>query len=443
MNSLRRRRLLEVTLRYVCALRTTFSSLQAQVDSKYAAELRIGEYNESLRWGAFSVFTHTQKKGEPKWEHPISKITPTSTETRHRGVCVSQKCCFMVDFQRTRGETTWDLKHFKQHDAYCGLQQGPDDDGDGGDIIKRRQRCTAYEARLLSGLVVECARKGRFRVQPREVRSLLRPYTRLDASEDLAWRVLQEAYSVLYGAPKDNLKRLKPYLDKLKDAGFGTNLVLYDADRMDSVTLARAKSNHKRQMGLLPREKRTPFDGSNLPKATRGKMYLAGWHVMFPSTKRMLDSGEVLGVYVGDFAFCRGVAEGNYGSLVGFDANNHIVPYSVMWTIEEETTDTWTQLVSPAKVYYRPHLDSAQATYVADADKGGLGVLKNHFRAASFFICDEHRGVTAAKKFPGAGRKRTLIFLLKSKRQQLSFVLGSKKAIKLRPTAQDGNCVLR
>merc|ERR1712167_103822 len=122
-------------------------------------------------------------------------------------------------------------------------------------------------------------------------------------------------------------------------------------------------------------------------------------------------------------------------------ANNHIVPYSVMWTIEEETTDTWTQLVSPAKVYYRPHLDSAQATYVADADKGGLGVLKNHFRAASFFICDEHRGVTAAKKFPGAGRKRTLIFLLKSKRQQLSFVLGSKKAIKLRPTAQDGNCV--
>ena len=79
----------------------------------------------------------------------------------------------MVDFQRTRGETTWDLKHFKQHDAYCGLQQGPDDDGDGGDIIKRRERCTAYEVRLLSGLVVECARKGRFRVQPREVRSLL------------------------------------------------------------------------------------------------------------------------------------------------------------------------------------------------------------------------------------------------------------------------------
>lgn len=306
-------------------------------------------------------------------EHPLSKVKPYSSVTRLRRVCASSRCSFHVDFQRQTKDESWVLRRFAPHGAYCGLQEGPADAATAGAIATtRRERNTAYDADQLSVLVEETARLGRFRVLPSSVQSLLKPYLRCDASADLATRVLHQAYSTLYGSPEDNLKRLEPYAASLRRAGFDVNLYLYTADEMNQVIVARAESDHKRRMNALPQRMRTEFDPTGLVEAVEDKQYLAGWSVTgFPTTRRMLASGDVLRVFAGDFAFAKGAAEGNYAFVVAYDANSHIVPVSAMWTAEEECKKTWELLVAVWKSNFMCDRPSFQRLGLLDG-VGGL-----------------------------------------------------------------------
>lgn len=176
---------------------------------------------------------------------------------------------------------------------------------------------------------------------------------------------------------------------------------------MDQVIRERAESDHKRTQKHTPKHLQRPFDDSKLPSAAAGTNYLSGWTIDgYPTTKRLLDSGVSLTeVVVGDFAFAKGRAAGNYMFVVGYGANREQIPFGSMWTIMEETSDQWAKLLAASRDYYAPHLDDVRFTLVSDAGKGALSGSHRAVPRAPKFICDEHRGSTAAENFGGAAAK--------------------------------------
>lgn len=144
---------------------------------------------------------------------------------------------------------------------------------------------------------------------------------------------------------------LRPYIEALNEDGYSAQHLEFDAYQMDEVRLKRAQSDHKVDMKAVPRELRTAFDASELPKATPGEKYYCGWLVSgIPTTKAMLAAGLLVKLIVSDFAHAKKQADGFYAFAVGFDANGHIVPVAAMHTIKPESKDSWEYLIAAMKV---------------------------------------------------------------------------------------------
>ena len=73
------------------------------------------------------------------------------------------------------------------------------------------------------------------------------------------------------------MQLLRPFIDSLKSLGYDADHLEFNADEMDVVSYKRGESDHRLDMKGIPREKRTAFDSSKLPKATQGESYYSGW----------------------------------------------------------------------------------------------------------------------------------------------------------------------
>ena len=365
------------------------------VRSRVEARLLLSEYSESR--GASFV---TSGGGT----HPCSQNKPQTDLFCICGVCTSASCPFTFKFMKE--DKRWVLTEFSGHIDAC-FDTEDDHAAHEGAGRKRRTRRTCYDASELAHAVVATQRTAKLDFDPKDVKRILGAYTKTPPTNDLAQRVCDTALEILRGSAADNFKLLRPYIDELCNLGYGADIIQVESDKMNEIVLKNAKGEHKIEMKRIPKEQRAELDTSGLPSAEEDGIYYGGWIVSgFPTSKRMLEAGLIVKVCVSDFAHAKLRAKGSFAFAVGYDANNHIIPFAGMHNTScTESQEGWTDLLEPMLAYYGELLDNVGVVHIADADKGGAAAYEALLVHATPFVCREHRGETFAGKF-GKGSKK-------------------------------------
>jgi len=233
-------------------------------------------------------------------DHPLTRTKPKNNLSVVVGICSQPQCKFYFEIRRHEHQddaAEWTLAGFHVHDPLCGVLTAGGRNDDAA-TVKRKPRRTAYSAKQLAIAVVKSITSLKATVSPAQIATVLATIVRATPTPDLKERVCDEVLNILRGFPDDNFKILGPYLAELRKLGWHADYYQFDADRMDELTLDRAKADHKQEMKDLPASKRTRFDKDalQLPEAVQGHNYYAGWFAFTPTAMKMLAAGELIKV---------------------------------------------------------------------------------------------------------------------------------------------------
>ncbi|KAJ8608168.1 hypothetical protein CTAYLR_008996 [Chrysophaeum taylorii] len=322
--------------------------------------------------------------------NPRSKVKPVNNRTQLRTVFTQLTCSHLFDARRREVScvASWKLVNFKRHDPDCGMLSvdGRRDRQD-ADSHPHRDRRTAYSAEVLAQAAVQPQRGNRMSVPRSGVKAVLAPICLVTPSEDLVTRVTSMAALQLRGKPSDNLKKIKPYIQALQDAGWYAKLLTATADQMNAIAVARARADLKHLNKGRPREKQVTLDEATLPRADPNKVYYRGWVVAPPTTWRMLQGNLIKPVSAADFTRAKHVDGGNFGAVTSYDSNYHITPLVFMHTTENESTESWPRLFREGKEYYgEEKIDTATTVFIVDGDKGGAAAIQNEIHRGRMFL---------------------------------------------------------
>ncbi|KAJ1449354.1 hypothetical protein M885DRAFT_590483 [Pelagophyceae sp. CCMP2097] len=181
----------------------------------------------------------------------------------------------------------------------------------------RAPRCTADEQRrrkaLTDRLAVAVASSHtdtQIKFTTQSIKMVLGPLLRVTPSVGLSQRVRIAAIELIQGTQAMNFRLFPALVRELRNAGFGVVLKTCNAAEMNEVIRRKAEADHKlREKGVAAHNKKA-FDASalKLPKAKRTEIFLVGWTVTFPTTKKMLCGGGLKPVIAADFATAKGTS---------------------------------------------------------------------------------------------------------------------------------------
>ena len=261
-------------------------------------ELLNSAYHEQLSFQASPLYSGKKN---------MAGITPVRDANRLSQICNVPGCGYASVFSYNKPTDRWDLLHWKPHDEarHQDATPGP----------HRVRRCH-YSAKQLAPIAVEALTTNTFKVEAKQITTLLKPYTRDQPSSQLVNDVSVAAYAQLFGTLDENLRRLPRYLQDLELEGYGTSHRILNTTQMNQVVRKYAESAWKYKMKSTHPAHREAFDWAKVEmRAESGERYLGRWSVHgFPYILEMLKTGKILGLRISDFAFMKGKAGGNVGN---------------------------------------------------------------------------------------------------------------------------------
>ncbi|XRA99813.1 SWIM-type domain-containing protein [Pycnococcus provasolii] len=223
-----------------------------------------------------------------------------------------------------------------------------------------------------------------------------------DVTNAFAGKVLKEAKAL--ASASLSASKFKPLAELVNASGIG-HLTVHttNAEGMKKIYKARMKAEHELKEKDLPDKAKTPFVEPNTEHITdEGGEYLTGYTYVPGAIKALWNAGLVEKTpSFADGAHSEGAFGGTFLSTTTLDANRHLLPMCVTWTIMNEDKESWTSHYRAVKEHY-PALDVSTHANITDGDKGLKPSRAEVFPNMLGFSCERHRSENVRVQ-PGVG----------------------------------------
>ncbi|XRB08063.1 SWIM-type domain-containing protein [Pycnococcus provasolii] len=239
-------------------------------------------------------------------------------------------------------------------------------------------------------------------MKPNDAVAHVQPYVGKDVTNAFAGKVLKEAKAL--ASASLSASKFKPLAELVNASGIG-HLTVHttNAEGMKKIYKARMKAEHELKEKDLPDKAKTPFVEPNTEHITdEGGEYLTGYTYVPGAIKALWNAGLVEKTpSFADGAHSEGAFGGTFLSTTTLDANRHLLPMCVTWTIMNEDKESWTSHYRAVKEHY-PALDVSTHANITDGDKGLKPSRAEVFPNMLGFSCERHRSENVRVQ-PGVG----------------------------------------
>ena len=304
-----------------------------------------------------------------------------------RALCPVKGCAFKTSFRLCHGK--WLCKAHEAHTCVVLPE------------FKKKGNFHAYTAPELAPVLTEALAKNA-NMKPNDAVAHVQPYVGKDVTNAFAGKVLKEAKAL--ASASLSASKFKPLAELVNASGIG-HLTVHttNAEGMKKIYKARMKAEHELKEKDLPDKAKTPFVEPNTEHITdEGGEYLTGYTYVPGAIKALWNAGLVEKTpSFADGAHSEGAFGGTFLSTTTLDANRHLLPMCVTWTIMNEDKESWTSHYRAVKEHY-PALDVSTHANITDGDKGLKPSRAEVFPNMLGFSCERHRSENVRVQ-PGVG----------------------------------------